>query len=155
MGVGLVRSLQPPDILWIHWRLYNFIANTSKQVLFLPPSDAYVRSFLYLLYTSTKLLHKSSERSSLISGHRLNSSPQGAKNPGVFTWLNNNLSWSNIWLFCDPMDCSPPGSSVHGISQATHFLLQGIILNQGSNSSLLYWQVDSLPLSHHKGAWES
>ena len=51
MGVGLVRSLQPPDILWIHWRVYNFIANTSKSVLFLPPSDAYVRSFLYLLYT--------------------------------------------------------------------------------------------------------
>ena len=84
MGVGLVRSLQPPDILWIHWRVYNFIANTSKQVLFLLPSDAYVRSFLYLLYTSTKLLHKSSERSSLISGPGMNSSPLGAKNPGVF-----------------------------------------------------------------------
>ena len=55
MGVGLVRSLQPPDILWIHWRVYNFIANTSKWVLFLPPSDAYVRSFLYLLYTLIKL----------------------------------------------------------------------------------------------------
>ena len=52
MGVGLVRSLQPPDILWIHWRVYNFNANTSKWVLFLPPSDAYVRRFLYLLYTS-------------------------------------------------------------------------------------------------------
>ena len=51
MGVDLVRSLQPPDILWIHWRVYNFIANTSKQVLLLPPFDAYVRSFLYLLYT--------------------------------------------------------------------------------------------------------
>ena len=55
MGVGLVRSLQPPDILWIQWRVYNFIANTSKWVLFLPPSDAYVRSFLYLLYTLIKL----------------------------------------------------------------------------------------------------
>ena len=52
MGVGLVRSLQPPDILWIHWRVYNFI---SKWVLFLPPSDAYVRSFLYLLYTLIQL----------------------------------------------------------------------------------------------------
>ena len=55
MGVGLVRSLQPADILWIHWRLYNFIANTSKGVLFLSPSDAYVRIFLYLLYTLIKL----------------------------------------------------------------------------------------------------
>ena len=57
MGVGLVRSLQPPDILWIQWRVYNFIANTSKWVLFLPPSDAYVRSFLYLLYTLIKLYY--------------------------------------------------------------------------------------------------
>ena len=56
MGVGLVRSLQPPDILWIHWRVYNSIANTSKQVLFLPPSDVYVRSFLYLLYTLLKFI---------------------------------------------------------------------------------------------------
>ena len=57
MGVGLVRSLQPPDILWIHWRVYNFIANTSKRVPFLAPSDAYVRSFLYLLYTLIKLYY--------------------------------------------------------------------------------------------------
>ena len=55
MGVGLVRSLQHPDILWIYWRVYNFIANTNKRVLFLPTSDAYVRSFLYLLYTLIKL----------------------------------------------------------------------------------------------------
>src|SRR5574337_139169 len=57
MGVGLMRSLQPPDILWIHWRVYNFIVNTSKRVLFLAPSDAYVRSFLYLLYTLIKLYY--------------------------------------------------------------------------------------------------
>ena len=57
MGVGLVRSLQPPDILWIHWRVYNFIANPNKQVLFLPSSDAYVRSFLYLLHTLIKLYY--------------------------------------------------------------------------------------------------
>ena len=56
MGVGLVKSLQPPDILWIHWRAYNFIANkgvynffASKGILFLPPSVAYVRSLLYTL----------------------------------------------------------------------------------------------------------
>ena len=55
MGVGLMRSLQPPDILWIHWRVYNSIANTSKGVLFLPPSDVYVRSFLYFLYILIKL----------------------------------------------------------------------------------------------------
>ena len=57
MGVGLVRSLQPPDILWIHWRVCNSIANTSKRILFLPSSDEYVRSFLCLLYTLIKLYY--------------------------------------------------------------------------------------------------
>ena len=33
------------------------MANTSKGVLFLPPSDAYVKSFLYLLYTLIKLYY--------------------------------------------------------------------------------------------------
>ena len=52
------------------------------------------------------------------------------------------------------MDCSPPGSSVHGIFQArilewvdTSFS-RGIFLSQGSNPHLLHWQVDSLTLSH-------
>ena len=65
--------------------VYNFIVNTSKQVLFLPPSDAYVRRFLYLLYTLIKLYYTkalSDQASSL--GPGLNSSPPGAKNPGVF-----------------------------------------------------------------------
>ena len=61
---------------------------------------------------------------------------------------------------CDPMDCSPPGSSVHGISQARilevgcHFPLQGIFPIQGSNPSLLhcrwilYHRSHQLPLLH-------
>ena len=57
---------------------------------------------------------------------------------------------------CNPMDCSPPYSSVHGISQAripgvgSHFLLQGIFPTQGWNLSLLHWQACSLPLSHER-----
>jgi len=49
------------------------------------------------------------------------------------------------------MDCSPPGSSVHGISQTRLLewvaILQGNFLIQGSNLLLLHWQVDILPLS--------
>ena len=57
---------------------------------------------------------------------------------------------------CNPMDCSPPGSSVHGISQARileqvdHALLQGIFPTQGLNTRLLcllHWQTGSLPLA--------
>ena len=51
---------------------------------------------------------------------------------------------------CDPMDCSPPGSSVHGILQARilescHSLLQEIFLNLGSNPGLLNCRHISLP----------
>ena len=42
------------------WWLYNIQLKTSRGVLFLPPSDAYVRSFLYLLYTLIKLYQASS-----------------------------------------------------------------------------------------------
>ena len=58
---------------------------------------------------------------------------------------------------CNPMDCSPPGSSVHEISQSRileyvlkeeYFLLQGIFLIQGSNSGLLYCRQILYCLSH-------
>ena len=58
---------------------------------------------------------------------------------------------------CDPTDCSPPGSSVHGDSPGkntgvgSHALLQGIFPTQGSNPRLWrlwHWQADSSALSH-------
>ena len=56
---------------------------------------------------------------------------------------------------CNPMDCSLPASSVHGISQARTLEWLPFPLpevpTQGLNSSLLclpHCQVDSLPLSH-------
>ena len=55
------------------------------------------------------------------------------------------------------MDCSPPGSSVHGDSPSKntgvgcHALLQGIVLTQGWNSGLLrYRQILSCNLSHQQ-----
>ena len=52
---------------------------------------------------------------------------------------------------CDPMDCSPPGSSVRGLLQAR--TLEWVAISssrelfptQGSNLGLLYLQADSLP----------
>ena len=58
---------------------------------------------------------------------------------------------------CDPVDRSPPGSFVHGISLGEntgvgcHCLFQGIFFSPGLNlhlSHLLHWQVNSLPLCH-------
>ena len=55
---------------------------------------------------------------------------------------------------CDPMDYSPPGSSVHGDSPGKttgvgcHALLRGIFPSRRSNLlCLLHWQVGSLPLA--------
>ena len=59
---------------------------------------------------------------------------------------------------CDPMVCTPPGSSVHGIYQArirewfAIFFSRGIFPTQGLNLCLLHWQADSLPLSHQGNA---
>ena len=59
--------------------------------------------------------------------------------------------------FCDPMDCSLPGSSVHSIFLGKNTgagccsLLQGNFPTQGWNLhllGLLDWQANSLPLSY-------
>ena len=55
---------------------------------------------------------------------------------------------------CDPVDCSPPGSSVHGdfpgknIGVGCHALLQGIFPTQGSNPGLLHCRRILYRLSH-------
>ena len=56
---------------------------------------------------------------------------------------------------CDPMDCSPPISFVHWIFQARARTLEGVaisssggLLTQVSNTTLLLWQGDSLPLNY-------
>ena len=57
---------------------------------------------------------------------------------------------------CDPMDCSLPGSSVHGDSPGKnsgvgcHALLQGIVPTQGSNPYLLYGKQILYHLSHQE-----
>ena len=49
------------------------------------------------------------------------------------------------------MDCSLPGSFVHGICQARILEWVTISFSKGSsNLHLLYWQADSLPLSHQE-----
>jgi len=55
---------------------------------------------------------------------------------------------------CDPMDCSPPGTSVHGDSPGKntgvgcHFLLQWIFPTQGSNPGLQCCRQILYCLSH-------
>ena len=70
--------------------------------------------------------------------------------------------FTRVWLFCDPMDCSPPGSSVHGTLQARILewvampSSKGIFSTQGSSPHLLcllhcrwilcHWATGEAPL---------
>ena len=65
-------------------------------------------------------------------------------------------SLQSCLTLCDPMDCSLPGSSVHGILPGkntevdVHALLQGIFPTQELNLGLLcllHWHLGSLPLA--------
>ena len=59
----------------------------------------------------------------------------------------------SVRLFGDPMDCSLPGSSVRGISQAKIPEWVAISFSRGSSDPGIEptspaWQADSLPLNH-------
>ena len=80
------------------------------------------------LYFNKTLLHKRSERSSLVSGPGWYSSPPEAKNPGVFVFSNNlSISFMKVKVaqlcltLCDPMDYT-----AHGIFQAR--ILEWVVL---------------------------
>ena len=60
-------------------------------------------------------------------------------------------SLSHVRL-CNPMDCSPPGFSIHGISQARILEWDAISFSRRSSQpkepASPAWQADLLPLSH-------
>ena len=72
------------------------MANTSKGVLFLPPSDAYVRSFLYLLYTLIKLYYTKALSDQASSLARIEFSSRGQESQGL--WVVQQ----------QPFNASPP-----------------------------------------------
>ena len=69
-----------------------------------------------------------------------------------FSEIYIELAAQSCPTLCDPVDCSPPGSSVHGIFQARILEWVAISSSRGSSQSnprllhLLHWQAGSLPL---------
>ena len=63
----------------------------------------------------------------------------------------------NCLTFCDPVDCSSPGSSVHEISQARILgwivisSSRGIVPTHRSHPHLLHWEQ----LLYHWATWEA
>ena len=73
----------------------------------------------------------------------------------IYIHTHRHTKSLHLWqTLCDPMDCSPPGSSVHGFSRQEYFGVgchYWIFLTRGSNPhflSLLHWQAASFSLSH-------
>ena len=62
----------------------------------------------------------------------------------IVSFISKVLVAQLCLTLCNPMDCSPPGSSVHGIlpgkntGMGSHFLLQGIVPTQGLNPAVLH-----------------
>ena len=81
--------------------------------------------------------------------------PVGAKHPAVTDTPHHSPPVSSdCSSLCDPVGCSPPGSSVHGISQARIMervaipFSKVIILTQGSNPGFLLCRQILYSLSH-------
>ena len=67
-------------------------------------------------------------------------------NPYMWVWVCVCVCMcmlSCVWLFCDPMDCSPPGSSVRGIFQPRILEWFAISSSRGS-----FWSRDRTCISH-------
>ena len=85
------------------------------------------------------------------SNDNLNSSYMGKRLVGSF-YLVNNVPCSAVQS-CLTVGYSPPGSSVHGISQERilewgAIAFSGDYPNPGLEPASPAWQADSLPLSH-------
>ena len=110
-------------------------------------------SCLTVLHTVTQATYKLCSFGRLISPSR----PQSLQKPkdshdtrqcAVVQLLGH------VQLFCDPKNCSPPGSSVHGILQARILEWVAVCSSRGSSwprdqilFCLLHWQAGSLPLA--------
>ena len=91
-----------------------------------------------------------------ISGGRAGRGEGGGGWISAWRFLCVSKSLQSCLTLCDPMDCSLPGSFVHGDSPGKntgvccHYLLQGIFPTQGLSQPLLcllHWQAGSLSLT--------
>ena len=89
-----------------------------------------------------------------------------SSNLSITSLVKANIIWSFLKSYslvtqscpalCNPMHCSPPGSSVHGISQERYcsgllpFPPSGYLPDSGIKPMSPIWQTDYLPLSHQR-----
>ena len=168
MGLGGLRELVMDRKAWramVHGvarsqtRLSDWTELISLIFSCPPPFYPYVYSYLFSCLLSYFILRKTLfnylnvffSRWHLILIIKCNAFPISIR---ILVLMLSHVSRVRL---CDPMDCSPPGFSVHGDSPGKntgvgwHVFLQGIFLNQGSNlasPAAPTLQADSWPLSY-------
>ena len=104
-----------------------------------------------------------------IAGERKIFSTNGARKIiNRYLWLKNNSNFNPYicicaqlcLILCDPMDCSPPGSSAHGIFQAKTLECTAISFSRGSSQSRDWTHVYCISCSgrwilYHWATWEA
>ena len=141
------------DLLAVQGTLESLLQHHSSKASIFPRSAFFTVQLLHPYMTTGKTV-------AFIKASRFPLCRRGDQ-VEVVAWLTCVMNWRDLCLviqscltLSDPMNCSPQGSSgpwdFSGKNTRVdcHFLLQGIFLTQGSNQSLLHWQVNSLPLSH-------
>ena len=92
---------------------------------------------------------------------------KSCKTNEIFSHLSNNLQvklqavtcmQAQLYpAFCEPIDCSPPGSCVHGISQAR--ILQRVVISSPRGSfwfrDLTHSSCISTQMLYHWATWEA
>ena len=129
------------------WRGVPFAALT-------PAHTPYTKSCLLCSSQAEKSINSFSHRKSVSSGR-----PWGICLQSLISAEGSLLSLvaQSCPALCDPMDCSPPGSCVHGDSPSKNTgmgcqaLLQGIFPIQGSNPGLPHCRRILYHLSHRGG----
>ena len=114
--------LHPKQIMFLHF-LLNYIPLTSLWYLF---------TYLWLPIMACRILVPQSRTESQAHDDPIDGSLPGSTVPGILQartqeWVA--ISFSNAWkwkvkvksLSRDPMDCSPPGSSVRGFSRQEYW----------------------------------
>ena len=151
--MGLVKWLQPWDILLIYCnnQLKKYIApllRLERGALSAPTLMSMLEAFSVFFHRNKTCVTQELWVIKPAPDPEAKLSSSEIMNPTSITVSYNNyvmIWWSSSLhpTLCDPMDCSLPGSSAHGISQARktgvgcHFLLQGISSSQRSKTHLL------------------
>ena len=134
-----VHSNWCPSSRWCHPAISSSVVPFSFCPQSLPGSQSFPMSQLFAWGGQSIGVSASA---SVLPMNTQDWSPLGGT--GWVVGSSSSKSHSLVSDSCDPMDCSPPGFSVHGISPGKntgvgcHFLLQGIFPIQESNPCLLH-----------------